>query len=305
MSDISITGNSPAGDLYITIMETPADRDSGLLEAPLSLSESALFADRAVFTDALDVSPFSAKAAELSHAAETAPSKLLDRENELQTLSDYCKNDSGYFTLQAPAWHGKSALLSWFFLHPPQDTEVVGFFVTMREARWSDGDAFENSIKAQLRNILKRYEKWSDSFVSSTLLSLMEYAAKVIGELGRRLVLIVDALDEDRSGERELSYILRRLPKNNIANLVIILSSRPNPNMQDVANLDNNHPARNCTIHLLTQSPHAKVQQELADKALEEIHDSRMFFAGNGRTRESEAAILRRRHGLDDRLGYG
>ena len=121
-------------------------------------------------------------------------------------------------------------------------------------------------------------EKWSDSFVSSTLLALLGYAAKVIGELGKRLVLIVDVLDEDRSGERELSYILRRLPKNNISNLVIILSSRPNPNMQDAANLDSNHPARYCTMYLLTQSPHAKVQQELADKALEEIHDKEQSY---------------------------
>jgi len=223
-------------------------------------------------------SSLSAKAAELSHADKSAPTKLLNRENELQILCDFCKNESGYFMIQAPAWFGKSALLSWYFLYPPLNTEVVGFFVTKGEALWSDGNAFEISIKEQLRNLLERCEGQGYNFASLTLLALLEYTAKTVGEAGKRLVLIIDALDEDRSAERELSYILARLPKNNVPNLVIILSCRPNPNMQDIVGLDVNHPVRHCPVHLLEQSPHAIAQKEIAAKALEEICDKGQDF---------------------------
>ncbi|GHU77038.1 hypothetical protein AGMMS49992_23830 [Clostridia bacterium] len=198
------------GDTNITIIETPSGKDPNFFRRSDVLASFFPDADSRN-ADSISASSFSTKSAELSHADKSAPTKLLERQNELQILNDFCKQESGYILIEAPAWFGKSALLSWFFLHPPSNTEIVGFFVTKRENTWSYGDAFESSIKAQLRNVLIRYEKWSDGFISSTLLALLEYTAKIVGAAGKRLVLIVDALDEDRSADLEQSYILERL----------------------------------------------------------------------------------------------
>jgi hypothetical protein len=42
---------------------------------------------------------------------------------------------------QAPARAGKSALMSWFALHPPPDVSVVSYFVTARLASQADSVA--------------------------------------------------------------------------------------------------------------------------------------------------------------------
>ncbi|WP_037673316.1 hypothetical protein, partial [Streptomyces afghaniensis] len=61
-----------------------------------------------------------------------APPRLVDREEESAELSAFCTADSGpaYAWWRAGAWAGKTALLSWFALHPPQDVRIVPFFIT-------------------------------------------------------------------------------------------------------------------------------------------------------------------------------
>jgi hypothetical protein len=45
----------------------------------------------------------------------------MGREEELAELAAFCQEAGGYRWWRAPAWAGKSALMSWFVLHPPLD----------------------------------------------------------------------------------------------------------------------------------------------------------------------------------------
>src|SRR5262249_41411955 len=72
------------------------------------------------------------RSAYLEQVRRIAPTALVDRERDLAELVDFCVGeDRGpYLWWRAPAWAGKSALMSWFVLHPPPGVRVVSFFVT-------------------------------------------------------------------------------------------------------------------------------------------------------------------------------
>ena len=57
----------------------------------------------------------------LEHVQRIAPSELRDRDREVEALAAYCTEEGhgSYAWWQAGAWAGKSALMSWFVLHPP------------------------------------------------------------------------------------------------------------------------------------------------------------------------------------------
>ena len=80
----------------------------------------------------------------------------MGREAELRQLAAFCTADAGtpYVWWQAGAWAGKTALLSWFALHPPPAVRVVPFFVTARFAAQNDRIAFTDVVLEQLGEIL-------------------------------------------------------------------------------------------------------------------------------------------------------
>ncbi|MCH6159908.1 hypothetical protein [Streptomyces marispadix] len=61
-----------------------------------------------------------------------APERLLDREEELAELVEFCAGDQRYLWWQAAPWAGKTALMSSFVLEPPSGVDVASFFVTRR-----------------------------------------------------------------------------------------------------------------------------------------------------------------------------
>ena len=85
-----------------------------------------------------------------------APPELLGREHELTELAQFCTAaEAGpYRWWRAPAWAGKSALMSWFVLHPPAGVRVVSFFITARFAGQSDRIAFTDVVVEQLAELL-------------------------------------------------------------------------------------------------------------------------------------------------------
>lgn len=64
----------------------------------------------------------------------------MDRDAELSEFTALCTSDSGspYAWWRAGAWAGKTALMPWFALHPPQGVRIVPFFITARLGAQND-----------------------------------------------------------------------------------------------------------------------------------------------------------------------
>ena len=93
-----------------------------------------------------------AQSAYLEQVRRIAPSHLHDRDEELAELTRFCTEpgQATYAWWRAPAWAGKSALMSWFVLHPPPDVQIVSFFVTARYKGQDDRGAFTDAVMEQL-----------------------------------------------------------------------------------------------------------------------------------------------------------
>src|SRR4051794_4390959 len=66
-----------------------------------------------------------ARSAYRKQVEQIAPAQLIGRRAELAALAAFCTTadelgSPAYVWWRAPAWSGKSALMSWFVLHPPE-----------------------------------------------------------------------------------------------------------------------------------------------------------------------------------------
>ncbi|WP_460364708.1 hypothetical protein [Actinocorallia lasiicapitis] len=169
--------------------------------------------------------------------ARIVPDLLIGREAELAELTEFCLADDDvlprYLWWRADAWAGKSALMSWFVLHPPVGVRVVSFFITSRFASNSDRTAFLEIVQQQLAEITGRPElqPLSEATSQSRFGQLLHEAAEVCSRAGERLVLLVDGLDEDTGiGEGTHGHsIAALLPSNPPPGVRVVVAGRPNP----------------------------------------------------------------------------
>ncbi|MCQ4211520.1 hypothetical protein [Streptomyces longispororuber] len=205
-----------------------------------------------------------------------APPQLLDRETELAELVEFCTSaDSGaYLRWKGQAWTGKTALLSWFCLHAPPGVQVVPFFVTARLGAHNDRSAFVDVVLEQLAEIVG--EPVPPSATSATreahLLDLLRRAAHACQDDGRRLVLVVDGLDEDRGVtiDPDAHSIAALLPHEPEAGMRVVVASRPRPPVP--SDVWEGHPLFDDGIdRLLEPSPHAQVIRGQAERELKRL----------------------------------
>lgn len=200
--------------------------------------------------------------------ARIAPPELIGRDAELAELATFCTTTAAngtYAWWQGEAWSGKSALMSWFALHPPAGVRVVSFFVTARWAGQADRSAFMDNVMEQLLALLGRRPPSlvTESTREVHLLGLLEEAAHACRDRAEQLILLVDGLDEDqgaqsRPGVHSIAAVLpARLPEG----LRVVLAGRPSPPVP--ADVPAHHPLRQRTIiRTLAPSPHARILQE-------------------------------------------
>src|SRR5262249_7745620 len=197
----------------------------------------------------------------------------IGREAELAELAGFCAGDEPYMWWQAGPWAGKSALLSTFVLDPPHGIDVVSFFVTARLASQADSGAFTDALLDQLTALTGESlpALTTPSARDAGRRALMRVAAQQAQKTGRRLVLVVDGLDEDRGGVpgSGLASIASVLPKVADEGLRVILASRPHPPIPTDVPAD--HPIRACRIRRLDVSPHASHTARLARRELDEL----------------------------------
>jgi len=209
----------------------------------------------------------------IEQVRDIAPQILLARDVELGELAAFCAGDEPYVYWQAEAWAGKSALMSWFVLHPPRDTWVVSFFVTARLAAQSDSSAFADALLDQLSAITGESLPPVVTPSSRDALQRRLMAAAIVRarQSGRRLVLVVDGIDEDcgvrpRSGLASIASLLPRVIDNDLR---VVVAGRPDPPVSRDVAVD--HPLRVCRRHPLTPSSHARRTSELARHELDEL----------------------------------
>ena len=200
---------------------------------------------------------------------DIAPDDLLDRVDELADLVRFCASPEPYLWLQGSPWAGKSAISSWFVMHPPDRVKVVSFFVLSRMRGHANSEAFTEALIEQLA-ILVEESPPNDASLGGQdrqRRRLLDKAAARTYAQGERLVLVVDGLDEDQwvPGAQTPS-IASLLPERPLYGLKVLVTSREHPSLP--SDVGANHPLRRCKPLLLRASPHAR-QNEI--RALAEL----------------------------------
>ncbi|WP_234473701.1 MULTISPECIES: hypothetical protein [unclassified Streptomyces] len=199
--------------------------------------------------------------------------------SELASFSTQTRSDDApgknYWRWLAPAWAGKSALLAEFVLNPPPGIDVVAFFITSRMAGQNDAAAFCEVVQRQLYALLQEEEPLSTPHTRDEQLRLaLDRAAEHGTAEGRRLVLVVDGLDEDHgvTAGPDCHSIAALLPRRPSHGMRIIVAGRPHPPVPD--DVPGEHPLRTPEIdHWLEPSPHAQAARWDAEQDLLRLLD--------------------------------
>ncbi|PSL55830.1 NACHT domain-containing protein [Saccharothrix carnea] len=208
---------------------------------------------------------------------QIAPGELVDRDAERAELAAFATDPAcagSYALWRAPAWAGKSALLSWFVLHPPPGVRMVSFFITARMSSQNDRAAFVENVLEQLATLL------DDALPAlltvhtreAHMLGLLADAAHVCQERGESLVLVVDGLDEDRGVTTgpDAHSIAALLPAELPPGLRVVVSSRPQPPIPP--DVPEHHPLRDAGIaRTLATSARATAIRAEMERELKEL----------------------------------
>ena len=184
-----------------------------------------------------------------NRSGTSPPMRSLAATAELAEWAEFCAGPEAYVWWQAGPWSGKSALASWFVTHPPAGVDVVSFFITGRLAGQADSDAFLDAMIEQL-NALGPVGVQSPPAAGARVgiwLRLLADAAAQAEERARRLVVVVDGLDEDEAGAsppRGRPSIASLLPRRPPPGVRFIITSRPDPGVPD--DVPSGHPLRTC-----------------------------------------------------------
>ncbi|MFD9068479.1 hypothetical protein [Streptomyces lasiicapitis] len=205
-----------------------------------------------------------------------AAAEFEGRRAELGAMAAFCTAEQSetpagsYWRWLAPAWAGKSALMAHFVLHPPPGVDIVSFFITARLARQNDRSAFCEVVQRQLYALIGEEEPMATAYGGDEQLRLaLDRAARVCAERRRRLVLVIDGLDEDRgvTSGPESHSIAALLPRTPPAGMRIILAGRPHPPVPD--DVPAGHALRDTGIdHFLEASPYAQAVRVDAERDL-------------------------------------
>ncbi|MBF9134751.1 hypothetical protein I0C86_38350 [Plantactinospora sp. S1510] len=204
-----------------------------------------------------------------------APTELIAREQELAELAAFATEPgrNSYLLLLGSAWSGKSALMASFAQHPPAGVDLVAFFVTARLAAQDDVHAFMEAVLEQLAVLLGEPMPVVTATLKAALFaSTLHRAAEKSRNEGRRLVLVVDGLDEDRgvAPGPDVRSIAASLPNRPPSGMRVIVTSRPNPPLP--ADVPHDHPLRNESIvRNLESSAHAAVIRRGAQSELRRL----------------------------------
>ena len=232
--------------------------------------------------------------------ADIAPPVLRGRDAELAQLAAFCAGDRAYGWWQAEAWAGKTALTAWFALHPPPDTDIAVFFIAAGLPGQCDSDAFLEAMAEQLTALAGQPPGLpaTTAVRRGRLLELLGTAAERCRAAGRRLVLLIDGLDEDTGPMTGKQSVASLLPRRPPSGLRIVVTSRVDRELPRDVPLD--HPLRGCRPDRITVSAEAhdvelfakrELATRLGDGALQEDLLGLIAASGGGLGRDDLAQL--------------
>ena len=176
-----------------------------------------------------------------------------------------------YAWWRAPAWAGKSALMSWFVLHPPAGVQVVAFFITARLQRPGQPGGIHRCGAGAIG--CSDGQADAELLVESRPASVICWACSLRppGQY-QRLVLVVDGLDEDQgvTAGPDAYSVAALLPTRPPAGLRVIVTGRPDPPVPD--DVPDDHPLRDPDIvRVLDPSPSASVVRSDMQRELKRL----------------------------------
>ncbi|MFJ8081343.1 trypsin-like peptidase domain-containing protein [Streptomyces sp. NPDC096205] len=269
------------GDGPGRIAASRVDRWADALDATEQAALEELLGQELRFTALPSVAPPSTlhllQEAYRAQLADIAPERLEERQPHLADLVSFCAGQDSYLWLQGPPWAGKTALASWFALHPPRGVVPVWFFITARQAGQSDSDAYTAAVVDQLAAIVGRepLTPGSPAARDGERRLLLRQAAEQLAQQDRTLLLIVDGLDEDQSltlGSAGTS-IAALLPERPPPNVRVLVTSRTSPGLP--ADVKGDHPLRDCRVTRLEATQASRHTQ------YEATHDLHKALSGD------------------------
>jgi Trypsin-like peptidase domain len=173
-------------------------------------------------------------------AADLAPERLDDRESTLADLHGF--SDSGRWRwVQGEAFAGKTALLAWFTLHAR--CSVVSCFLRRTTGDNTAGYALD-TMSEQLAALSGGASYQPPAYLSGKrqeFSRLLADAARACDERGRRLLILLDGLDEyDSSSGLQLRDWLPHREESMPHNVALLVASRKEANIE----LPDDHPLR-------------------------------------------------------------
>jgi hypothetical protein len=127
-----------------------------------------------------------------------APRVMIGRSDDLAALEAFTGSDRRWWWIQADAFAGKTALLAWFTLHPPERVDVVACFLR----RAGGANTANNALRVLNRQLVLLADQPGYPEASSVLdrvgdfYDLLGKAARASAERERKLVVLIDGLDE-------------------------------------------------------------------------------------------------------------
>ena len=212
----------------------------------------------------------------LQQVLRIAPPFLVGRDAELAELAEFCTAPGPrlpFMWWRGKAWAGKSALMSWFVLHPPQGIRVVSFFITARLASQDTRVAFIENVLEQLAALLgKPMPAFTELTGDAHLRGMLSDAAYACEARSERLVLVVDGLDEDRgvTADPHAYSIAALLPDRPSADMRIVVAGLPDPGIPD--DVPESHRLHDpAIVRQLTPSPYAAVVRNDMERELKRL----------------------------------
>lgn len=201
---------------------------------------------------------------------EYIPERTDPRSEEIDLVRRFIAGESGqWWGWRGEAWSGKSTLMALTLRAIEEEHSVVPFFISGRQINSRERLHFLDRTLPRLAQLCgeESVPATTKSVQVDVYHGYLLRAAAACADVGQRLVLLIDGLDED--AEAHKGSILATIPVNLPDNVRVIVASRPVALPTDI---HETHPLKSdATWHRLAPSTLATAAQSVAERDVTEL----------------------------------